>query len=84
MPYKIGMVGLGCPKNQVDGEIMLNMLREGGYEICADENECDAIIVNTCGFIEDAKKEAIENILELGELKKNGSLKAIIVTGCMA
>lgn len=84
MPYKIGMVGLGCPKNQVDAEIMLNILREGGYEICADENKCDAIIVNTCGFIEDAKKEAIENILELGELKKKGSLKAIIVTGCMA
>lgn len=84
MPHKIGMVGLGCPKNQVDGEIMLNLLREGGYEICADENECEAIIVNTCGFIEDAKKEAIENILELGQLKKQGKLKAIIVTGCLA
>ena len=81
---KIGMVSLGCPKNQVDAEIMLSLLQEGGYEITADENEAQAIIVNTCGFIADAKQEAIDNIIELGELKKNGSLKAIIVTGCMA
>ena len=84
MAYKIGMVGLGCPKNQVDGEIMLELLKEGGFEITSNEHEAQAIIVNTCGFIEDAKKEAIENILELGELKKSGSLKAIVVTGCMA
>ena len=84
MAHKIGMVGLGCPKNQVDAEIMLDLLRAGGYEITADENQADAVIINTCGFIEDAKKEAIENILELAELKKSGSLKSIIVTGCMA
>lgn len=84
MAHKVGMVGLGCPKNQVDAEIMLNSLKQGGYEITADENEAEVIIVNTCGFIEDAKKEAIDNILELAELKKNGKLKAIVVTGCLA
>ena len=61
MAHKVGMVGLGCPKNQVDAEIMLNSLKQGGYEITADENEAEVIIVNTCGFIEDAKKEAIDN-----------------------
>lgn len=81
---KIGMVSLGCPKNQVDAEIMLSILQEGGFEITADENEADAVIVNTCGFIADAKQEAIDNILELAELKKQGKLKAIIVTGCLA
>lgn len=84
MANKVGMVGLGCPKNQVDAEIMLDLLKSGGYEITADENSADAVIVNTCGFIEDAKKEAIDNILELSELKKRGKLKALIVTGCMA
>ena len=76
MSNKIGMVSLGCPKNQVDAEIMLSLLQEGGFEIIADENEADAVIVNTCGFIADAKQEAIDNILELAELKKQGKLKA--------
>ncbi len=84
MSNKIGMVSLGCPKNQIDAEIMLSLLQEGGFEITADENEADAVIVNTCGFIADAKQEAIDNILELAELKKQGKLKAIIVTGCLA
>lgn len=84
MPYKVGMVSLGCPKNQVDAEIMLSILNEHGYEITQNESEADAIIVNTCGFIEDAKKEAIENILEVSELKKTGALKVLVVTGCMA
>lgn len=84
MAVKVGMVSLGCPKNQVDAEIMLSFLQEGGYEITADENQAQAIIVNTCGFIADAKQEAIDNIIELGELKKKGTLKAIIVTGCLA
>jgi len=80
----IGMVSLGCPKNQVDAEIMLSILKAGGYNIVADEKMADIIIVNTCGFIEDAKKEAIENILEIAELKKSGSLKLLVMTGCMA
>lgn len=84
MAIKVGMVSLGCPKNQVDAEIMLSLLQNGGFEITADENKCDVIIVNTCGFIGDAKQEAIDNIIELGNLKKNGSLKKIIVTGCLA
>ena len=84
MSYKIGMVSLGCPKNQVDAEIMLAKVVANGYELTNDEMQADAIIVNTCGFIEDAKREAIDNILELAQLKKTGNLKALIVTGCMA
>ncbi len=84
MSNKIGMVSLGCPKNQVDAEIMLSRLKEAGYEITGNEAEADVVIVNTCGFIEDAKREAIDNILELAELKNQGSLKALVVTGCLA
>lgn len=84
MAVKVGMVSLGCPKNQVDAEIMLSILQKNGYEITADETQADAIVVNTCGFIADAKQEAIDNIIELGELKKQNKLKAIIVTGCLA
>ena len=84
MSKKIGMVSLGCPKNQVDAEIMLYRLKEAGYEITGNEGEADLVIVNTCGFIEDAKREAIDNILELGQLKEDGSLKGLIVTGCLA
>ena len=84
MSKKIGMVSLGCPKNQVDAEIMLYRLKEAGYEITGNEGEADIVIVNTCGFIEDAKREAIDNILELGQLKEDGSLKGLIVTGCLA
>lgn len=82
--YKVSIVSLGCPKNQVDAEIMLGLLSKGGFEICSEESEADAIIINTCGFIEDAKSEAIENILEAAEYKKNGKCKALIVTGCLA
>lgn len=84
MSLKVGMISLGCPKNQVDAEIMLNTLVSDGYKLCADENECDVIIVNTCGFIGDAKQEAINTIIELGELKQTGKLKKIVVTGCLA
>ncbi|MBR4072322.1 MAG: 30S ribosomal protein S12 methylthiotransferase RimO [Clostridia bacterium] len=82
--YKVSMVSLGCPKNQVDAEAMLWSLKEAGFEIGVAEAEADAIIINTCGFIEDAKKEAIENILEAAEYKKEGNCKALIVTGCLA
>ena len=82
--YKICMVSLGCPKNQVDAEMMLSLLKQANFEICSEEAQADAIIINTCGFIEDAKSEAIENILEASQYKKEGSCKALIVTGCLA
>lgn len=83
--HTIGMISLGCPKNQVDAEIMLAKLAESGrFDIVGDPYEADAVIVNTCGFIDDAKREAIDNILEMAELKKDGTLKALIVTGCLA
>ncbi len=82
--YKISMVSLGCPKNQVDAEMMLYSLKQAGFEIGVPEAEADAIIVNTCGFIEEAKSEAIENILEAAQYKRDGKCKAVIVTGCLA
>jgi ribosomal protein S12 methylthiotransferase len=78
------MVSLGCPKNQVDAEMMLYSLKQAGFELCPEEAQADAIIINTCGFIEDAKAEAIENILEAARYKDEGNLKALIVTGCLA
>ena len=82
--YKISMVSLGCPKNQVDAEQMLYSLKQAGFEIGVPEAEADAIIINTCGFIEDAKSEAIENIIEAAQYKVDGNCKAVIVTGCLA
>lgn len=82
--YKVCMVSLGCPKNQVDAEMMLFDLKKSGFEITGVEAEADAIIVNTCGFIESAKAEAIENILEASKYKQEGNCKALIVTGCLA
>lgn len=84
MPVKIGMVSLGCNKNQVDAERMLYKLKEAGYQLVADAALSDIVIVNTCGFIESAKQEAIETILEFGKLKEEGRIKKIIVTGCLA
>ena len=82
--YKVCMVSLGCPKNQVDAEMMLKLLENDGFEICGEEAQADAIIINTCGFIESAKAEAIENILEASQYKKDGNCKALVVTGCLA
>ncbi len=81
---KIGFISLGCPKNQLDTEVMLNELRLAGYEITPDETEADIIVVNTCAFIEAAKRESIDNILDAAWLKKNHTLHGLIVTGCMA
>lgn len=81
---KVGMISLGCPKNQVSAEQMLYLLREAGHEIVTDASEAEAIVVNTCAFIEDAKQEAINTILEVAQLKEDGSLKLLIVTGCLA
>ncbi|MBS6447155.1 MAG: 30S ribosomal protein S12 methylthiotransferase RimO [Clostridiales bacterium] len=81
---KIGFVSLGCSKNLVDTEVMLAKLVSAGYEITPEDIEADVIIVNTCAFIESAKNEAIENILDVAWLKEHRSLRAIIVTGCLA
>lgn len=84
MSERIGMVSLGCAKNQVNAEQMLYLLKEAGYEIGETPDGCDLAIVNTCGFIESAKSEAISHILALGELKKENRLGKILVTGCLA
>lgn len=84
MPIKVGMISLGCPKNQVDAEVMLANLKDEGFKLVTDAGNADVVIINTCGFIEDAKKESIENILEMAQLKKEGSIKGIVVTGCLA
>ena len=84
MTIKVGMISLGCSKNQVDAERLLAMLAGDGFTICNDMTECDAVIVNTCGFIEDAKKESIDTILECCAAKGEGSLKCVAVTGCLA
>lgn len=81
---KVGFVSLGCPKNQLDTEVMLHEVVSAGYEITPEETEADVVIINTCGFIESAKKEAIDNILDIAWLKKHRSLRAIVVTGCLA
>ena len=84
MNYKAGIVSLGCAKNQVDAEMLLYSLREKGFQIVSDPADADAVIVNTCGFIESAKQESIDEIIELGALKREGKIKAIVVTGCLA
>ena len=81
---KVGFVSLGCPKNQLDTEVMLHELLTAGYEITPEETEADVVIVNTCGFIESAKREAIDNILDIAWLKKHNNLKGLVVTGCLA
>lgn len=83
MPIKVGMVSLGCSKNLVDSERMLYKLRRKGYELVTEPGLADVAVVNTCGFIQSAKEEAIETIIELGKLKADGTLKKIIVTGCL-
>ncbi len=84
MSCKVGMVSLGCAKNMVNSEQMLWKLQEAGFDITGSVEDAEAVIINTCGFIESAKTEAIENILEYAELKKAGRLKKIIVAGCLS
>lgn len=81
---KIGLVSLGCPKNLVDSEIMLGILKEAGFTITNHEREAELLIINTCSFINDAKEESIQTILELARLKDKSCCKAILVTGCLA
>src|SRR5690349_13329038 len=80
---KVGFVSLGCPKNLVDSEVMMGALAEAGYEITSSAEDADTVVVNTCGFIESAKQESIDAILEATRLKSGGSAKRIIVAGCL-
>ena len=81
---KILFISLGCDKNLVDTEVMLGMLKEEGCSFTDDEAEAEAVVINTCCFINDAKEESINTILEMSELKKSGQIKALIVAGCLA
>ena len=81
---RVGFISLGCAKNQVDCEQMMFRMREAGHEILADPDGADLVVVNTCGFIDAAKREAIDNILAMGRLKDAGRIKKILVTGCRA
>ncbi len=83
MKKRIGMIGLGCPKNQVDAELMLAKL-QGEFQIVDEIEQADLVIINTCGFIDAAKQEAIEAILSCAELKAQGVIEKILVTGCLA
>jgi len=80
---KVGFVSLGCPKNLVDSEVMMGQLKEAGYEITSQESDADVVVVNTCGFIESAKQESIEAILEATSLKAEGKAKRVVVAGCL-
>jgi ribosomal protein S12 methylthiotransferase len=80
---KVGFISLGCPKNLVDSEVMMGQLKQKGYEITADASEADTVVVNTCGFIDAAKKESIEAILEAGRLKADGKATRLVVAGCL-
>jgi ribosomal protein S12 methylthiotransferase len=81
---KLGFISLGCPKNLVDGEVMLGYARDAGYEITADASQADVIVVNTCAFIDEAKEESVEAILEMAQLKRDGGVRRLVVTGCLA
>lgn len=80
---KVGLINLGCAKNQVDSEVMLHKLQEAGFTLTPREEEAEIIIINTCGFIESAKRESIDMIIDLGKLKKKGQCKTLIATGCL-
>ncbi len=81
---KVGLVSLGCPKNLVDSEVMLGLAREAGHELTADAAQADVLVVNTCAFIDSAKRESIDTILEMAQHKKDGACQRLIVTGCLA
>lgn len=83
MSTKVGVVSLGCDKNRVDSEVMLQNLADGGYEITPDPSEADVIIVNTCAFLQSSRQESIDTVLEMAHFKQQGSCKKIIVTGCL-
>jgi ribosomal protein S12 methylthiotransferase len=80
---KVGMVSLGCPKNLVDSEVMMGLLSQQGYEMTSDSSAADVLVINTCGFIDSARQESVDTILELAQLKQTGRLKRLIVAGCL-
>ena len=80
----IGFISLGCAKNQVDCERMMYRVYEAGHDVCAGIVGCDVVVINTCGFIDSAKTEAIDHILQTAELKKDGAVGKILVTGCLS
>src|SRR6185503_19593292 len=80
---KVGFISLGCPKNLVDSEVMMGQLAATGYQITADASEADSLVVNTCGFIESAKQESIDAILEAARLKTEGKAQRLVVAGCL-
>ena len=81
---KVGFVSLGCPKNLVDGEVMLGYAQQAGHEITADSSDADVIVVNTCAVIDTAKQESIDTIREMAQLKRDGKCTRLVVTGCLA
>src|SRR5687767_14194629 len=81
---KIGMVSLGCPKNLVDSEVMIGLAQQAGHQLTRDAADADVLVVNTCAFIDKAKQESIDTILEMAEHKKTGRCTTLVVTGCMA
>ena len=81
---KIGFLSLGCPKNLVDGEVMLGIARNAGHELTNDATRADVLVVNTCAFIDNAKQESIDAILEMAQHKKDGNCSRLVVTGCLA
>ena len=81
---KIGFVSLGCPKNLVDGEVMLGIARDAGHEITGDAANAEVIVVNTCAFIDSAKQESVDAILEMAARKRDGRCSRLVVTGCLA
>ena len=81
---KVGFVSLGCPKNLVDGEVMLGYARDAGHEITPDARSAEVIVVNTCAFIDTAKEESVNAILEMAQLKRDGACRRLVVTGCLA
>src|SRR6478672_2006241 len=81
---KVGMISLGCPKNLVDSEVMLGLAQQQGHSLTRDAADAEVLVVNTCAFIDKAKQESIDTILEMAEHKKTGACRRLIVTGCMA
>ena len=81
---KIGLISLGCPKNLVDSEVMLGLAREAGHELTNDAGAADVLVVNTCAFIDSAKQESVDAILDMAQHKKDGGCRRLIVTGCLA
>ena len=84
MSYKVAFVSLGCAKNLVNTEQMMALCRDAGFTVTGEPEGADVAVLNTCGFIESAKSEAIDHILELGELKRQGKLKKLLVAGCLS